>query len=94
MCELLILFIRCLTRVVYYNGQTVRHQSYALINSNEDHTHKDFNAQLENSSLRAADRRLKVDVIQAEPEATARRTSSQGNISNQTRSIQAKQKTE
>ena len=88
------LFIRCLTRVVYYNEQTIQHQSIALINSNEDHTHKDFNAQLENSSLRAADRRIKVDVIQAEPEATAIRTSSQDNISNQTRSIQTKLGTE
>ena len=88
------LFIRCLTRVVYYNGQTVRHQSCALINPNEDHTHKDSNAQLENSSLRAADKRLKVDVIQAEPEATARRTSSQGRISTQTKSIQTKLGTE
>ena len=36
--------------------------------------------QLENSSQRAAEGQIKVDVIQAEPEATAKRTSSQDNL--------------
>ena len=36
--------------------------------------------QLENSSQRAAESPIKVDVIQAEPEATAKRTSSQDNV--------------
>ena len=35
---------------------------------------------LENSSQRAAEGQIKVDVIQAEPEATAKRTSSQDNV--------------
>ena len=35
---------------------------------------------LENSSQRAAEGQIKVDVIQAEPEATAKRTSSQDNL--------------
>ena len=53
-------------------------------------THKDFNTQLENSSLRAADRRIKVDVIQAEPGATAPQTSSQDININQTDPIRSK----
>ena len=36
--------------------------------------------QLKNSSQRAAEGQIKVDVIQAEPEATAKRTSSQDNV--------------
>ena len=36
--------------------------------------------QLENSSHRAAEGQIKVDMIQAEPEATAKRTSSQNNV--------------
>ena len=36
--------------------------------------------QLETSPRRAAETQIKVDVIQAEPEATAKRTSSQDNI--------------
>ena len=36
--------------------------------------------QLENSFQRAAEGQIKVDVIQAEPEATAKRTSSQDNV--------------
>ena len=35
---------------------------------------------LENSSQTAAEGQIKVDVIQAEPEATAKRTSSQDNV--------------
>ena len=50
--------------------------------------------QLENSSQRKADGQIKVDLIQAEPEATAKRTSSQDNISNQTGPIQTKLGTE
>ena len=36
--------------------------------------------QLENSSQRAAEGQIEVDVIQAEPGATAKRTSSQDNV--------------
>ena len=44
--------------------------------------------QLENSSQRAAEGQIKVDVIQAEPEATAKHTSLQNAISDQTGPIQ------
>ena len=37
-------------------------------------------SQLENSSQRQAEGQIKIDVIQAEPEATAKRTSSQDNV--------------
>ena len=49
---------------------------------------------LKNSSQRAAEGQIKVDVIQAEPEATAKRTSSQDNILNQTGPIQTNLGTE
>ena len=49
---------------------------------------------LQKSFQRAAEGQIKVDVIQAEPEATAKRTSSQDNILNQTGPIQAKLGTE
>ena len=41
--------------------------------SNEDHTHENFNAPVKESSQRAAESQIKVDVIEAEPEATAKR---------------------
>ena len=50
--------------------------------------------QLENSSQREAEGQIKVDVIQAEPEATAKRISSQDNILNQTGPILTKLGTE
>ena len=50
--------------------------------------------ELENSFQRAAEGQITVDVIQAEPEATAKRTSSQDNILNQTGPIQIKLGTE
>ena len=49
---------------------------------------------LENSSQTAAEGQIKVDVIQAEPEATAKRTSSQDNILYQTGPDQIKLGTE
>ena len=44
-----------------------------MISSNENHTHDDFNAPVRESSQRAAESQIKVDVIEAEPEATAKR---------------------
>ena len=49
---------------------------------------------LENPFRKAAEGQIKVDVIKAEPEATAKRTSSQDNILNQTRPIQTNLGTE
>ena len=43
------------------------------MNSHENHTHDDFNAPIRGSSQRAAESQIKVDVIEAEPEATAKR---------------------
>ncbi len=40
------------------------------MSSNEDYTHEDINARVENSSQRAAEGQIKVDMIQAEPKAT------------------------
>ena len=74
------LYIHASTGVVYYNKWRIWHHTIVLITSNEVRTHDDVKASLENSFQRVVKGQTKVNVIQAEPVATAQRTSSQDNF--------------